>query len=187
MTTNDALPIPNQPNVVYRFTPHYFIPEGSNWQTHPQDMRYPVNFEGWPPDFLWDFIYGIVISKKYGVTKTLDALSKEVSSEYYPESIRAAEEGARAELDQNKRLHERKVEEQNEPRNERARRGADNEDLMDAYDRVLGLWIHSHCGPLGQERRAKEEAAILQAQQEQNKLKSEEVMKWQKGVEEATD
>lgn len=184
MSIDDVLPVSSSPNAPLRFTSHYFVPddERDRWPVDPLDLRYPLNLnegwpEDWPPSFLWDFIYGIIIAEKYGNRKTVGILNEESNSQYYPEGVNAAEERARNELARRKRERDQKMEDQKNVR----------DDVPDIYDQVLCLWAYHLHGPLGQETCAKEEAKFLEAEQEERRLRAEEVVQWRKGLEEAAD
>lgn len=191
MTRGDVLPALNvaQERIPFHFTPHYFVPENeaAHRNMFPRDCRYPpVDWEqawprDWPPRFLWDFIYGVIISRKYGIEEEIDAFNQECNRQYYPEGIKTATQRAEAEMAQRKRQHDEKVKENNEARDARAASRGQRQ-LMDSYDRVFCSWMQHRFGPLGQKTRAQDEARLLEVEQKRQQSKANDIARWQEGV-----
>jgi len=186
MTVDEALPPSTQPNTLFRFTSHYFM-AGTGISRFTRDFRYPTDIvnawpKDWPPGFLWDFIYGVITSREYGNKAVLDILAEEINLDYYPEGVKAATDRARADIARRKQERDQDRANQKDSRDQRAK-NRENQDHSDAFDSVFCLWIHHRFGPLGQRARAEEEAESAELQREQNKLVTEKVARWQKGVE----
>lgn len=113
MAREDVLPVSNvaQEAKPFYFTPHYFFPayKADLRSVFPRDCRYPPVDQGqawpedWPPPFLWDFIYGVIISSEYGIDGAMDDLNQECNHRYYPEGVKTATQKAEAEIAQRKK------------------------------------------------------------------------------------
>lgn len=194
MSREDVLPPPitAQENKPFYFTPHYFISEAKsnvrNWFS--RDCSYPpVDGEqawpmDWPPPFLWDFIYGNVVSHQYGIQGAIDHLTQECHHEYYPQGIKAATQKAETEIVKRQSEHDKKVKKDNKARDNTAA-GRGQGQLMDSYDKVLGCWMYHRLGPLGQKNDAEDEVELRKLENERQQLKATEIINWQHGVTQA--
>ena len=154
------------------------------------DFRYPVEMvdewpKDWPPAFLWDIIYGILIVKTYGVQNVVNIASAAPRTKLYPEGIQTATQRAKNDLERKKQENKQRKEEQDGARNERAvRRGGVQDQLSfsDAADIVLCLWMNSI-------RDARSKALVERTKREQEELHvtSERVDKWRSKVADSAD
>jgi hypothetical protein len=188
-------------NPSLRFTPHFFLaPAPSEAQLrrvnlYRRDLRYPVELvdnwpNGWPPAFLWDFIYGILIIKNYGNQNAVDIASAAPTTNFYPEGIHTATQRAKNDLERKRQENERRKEEQDSARDERASRGervGDQLSFSEAADIVFCLWMKSLWGPSGQDARSKAIAERTRREQEELRMTSERVDKWRSEVVDLAD
>lgn len=128
MVANKVLLASVSTQQVLWFMPEYFIPQSlARVPTFPGDFCYPIHTnasnwpENWLPDFLWNFIYGVVIAKMYGDWVTLDCLTKKLEEKYYPQDVKAAMQRAANDIECHKAEMEQKLKKQNKVRNERAK------------------------------------------------------------------
>ena len=198
---DEILPNPTYQNPSFRFTPHYFVPDSSHAQLtilnpYRGDFRYPVEMvdewpKDWPPAFLWDFIYGILIIKIYGHRNVVNIASAAPKTNFYPEGIQTATQRAKHDLERKKQENKQRKEEQDGARNERtARRGGVQDQLSfsDAADVVFCLWMNSLWGSQsGQDARSKAMAERARREQEELCIMSKTVDKWRSKVADSTD
>ncbi|KAF8529573.1 hypothetical protein BU17DRAFT_79576 [Hysterangium stoloniferum] len=200
LSMDEVLPNPTYQNPSFRFTPHFFVPNPSDAELafinpYRRDFRYPVDMvdewpKDWPPAFLWDFIYGVIIVKKYGNQSAVDIAAVASKTNLYPEGIQTATERAEKNLERKKQENKRGKEEQDSGRDERAgRRGGDQDQLSfsDAADVVFCLWMNSLLGRSGQDARSKGMAERTRREQEESRMTSERVDKWRSEVVDSAD
>jgi hypothetical protein len=198
---DETLPNSTYQNPSLRFTPHFFFKTAPSaarlrrMNLYQRDLRYPVELvdnwpNGWPPAFLWDFIYGILIIKTYGNQSAVDIASAASTANFYPEGIQTATQRAKNDLERKKQENERRKEEQDSVRGERAarREGVGNQlSFSEAADIVFCLWMNSQWGPSGQDARSKAIAERTRREQEELRMTSERVDKWRSEVVDSAD
>ncbi|KAF8507285.1 hypothetical protein BU17DRAFT_71255 [Hysterangium stoloniferum] len=197
---DEVLPNPTYQNLSFRFTPHFFVPDPSDVELatmnmYQRDFRYPVEMvdgwpEDWPPGFLWDFIYGVVIVKSYGNRSAVDIASVASRSNLYPEGIQTATQRAKEDLQHKKQESKRRKDAQDGARDERAgRRGGVRDQLSfsEAADVVFCLWMNSLFGRSGQDARSKKVAERSRREQEELRTTSERVDQWRSEVADSAD
>jgi hypothetical protein len=198
---DEVLPNSTYQNPSLRFTPHFFFesaPPDADLRRknlYQRDFRYPVELvdnwpKGWPPAFLWDFIYGILIVKNYGNQSAVDIASAATTTNLYPEGIQTATQRAKNDLERKKQESKQWKEEQDSARGERAaQRGGVGDQLSfsEAADIVFCLWMNSQWGPSGQDARSKAMAERTRREQEELRITSERVDSWRSEVVDSAD
>lgn len=51
--------------------------------------------QNWPPKWLWDFVYGVVCAKHYGLPNLSNWLEEHAKQTYYPEGVKTAQDKIR--------------------------------------------------------------------------------------------
>ncbi|KAF8526587.1 hypothetical protein BU17DRAFT_82697 [Hysterangium stoloniferum] len=192
---DEVLPNSTYQNPSFRFTPHFFVTNPSDvgsytMNLYQRDFRYPMEMidgwpKDWPPDFLWDFIYGILIVKHYGNRSAVDIMSVVSRTTLYPEGLQTATQRAKDELERKRKENNEKKEQRDSARDGRvARRGGVQDELSfsDAADIVFCLWMNSHMGQPGRDARSKVMAERTRREQEVLHMTSERVDKWRSEV-----
>jgi len=152
---------------------------------YPKELRedWPMD---WPPAFLWDFIYGIVVSKAY--CKYTSDLSKLSAAEgYYREGVKTASDRQMDQIIREQQEKEATPSQQREATERRAGtrggRTRDKSGFTVAGDMVLNFWIRSYYDTLTQKVRAEKIEEHKKCEQEVQELTSERVDMWRKNVE----
>jgi len=112
LSIDEVLPHPTHQNPSFRLTPHFFVPNPSNadlltMDFYRRDFRYPMEIvdewpRDWPPGFLWDFIYGVIVLKSYGNRSAVDIASVATRMNLYPDGIQTATQRAKENLEREK-------------------------------------------------------------------------------------
>jgi len=182
------------------FTPHFFVPNPSDadlltMDFYRRDFRYPMEIvdewpKDWPPGFLWDFIYGVIILKSYGNWSAVDIASVATRTNLYPDGIQTATQRAKENLERKKQESKRRKEAQDGARDNRAgRRGGVQDQLSfsDAADVVFCLWMNSLFGRSGQDARSKKVTERTRREQEELRMTSDRVDQWRSEVVDSAD
>ena len=197
LSVDEVLPAPSRQNESRHFTPHSFFPASMGRQDrdafnqYKSDILYPKELRedwpmDWPPAFLWDFIYGIVVSKAY--CKYTSDLSKLSAAEgYYREGVKTASDRQMDQIIREQQEKEATPSQQREATERRAGtrggRTRDKSGFTVAGDMVLNFWIRSYYDTLTQKVRAEKIEEHKKCEQEVQELTSERVDMWRKNVE----
>ncbi|KAF8500606.1 hypothetical protein BU17DRAFT_102469 [Hysterangium stoloniferum] len=189
---DEVLPNPTYQNPFFRFTPHFFVSNPSDallltMNFYQRDFRYPMEMadewpKDWPPGFLWDFIYGVIVVKNYGNRSAVDIANVASRANLYPDGIETATQRAKENLERKKQESERRKEAQD------GRGGVEDQlSFSDAADVVFCLWMNSLFGRSGQDARSKKEAERTRREQEELRVTSERVNQWRSEVVDSAD